>query len=45
MRPYNIEKFNEITKSLTVLYRASAEHKRLLVQGLMYNGINIDELS
>jgi hypothetical protein len=37
-----MEKFREIVNSLVVLYRASAEHKRLLVSGLKFMDINMN---
>jgi hypothetical protein len=37
--------FKEIAQSLVVLYRASASHKKLLVQGLMYSDIDEQSLN
>lgn len=39
-----MEKFREIVNSLVVLYRASAEQKRLLVAGLKFMDINMNQL-
>jgi hypothetical protein len=39
--PSDMNKFREIVNSLNVLYRASAEHKKLLVAGLKFADVDM----